>query len=492
MQSRASILGKLFKETAIYGIGGIAARLLNFLLVPYYTSQLLPADYGVVIEIYALIAVFSSLLSLGMETTFFRFVQSFPFQKVLYTAYAILLFISLISLLSGIFLIPWLSQWMGYTTNPAYLYLALSIVFIDNMLVIPLACLRYRGKALRYVGVKLLNVLSFISLNIFFLTGLPRLKGIEVWQTLYVESWGPGYIFSANLIASGLSLIFLIGGTPILYRWHLLSISLGKQMIRYSFPIVVAAFAAIIHQTADKFFLKYLLPKEIQSYNLGVYGACAKLAVFITLFTQAFRLAAEPFFFSKIKDGHAKELYAMTMNYLVLVLGFIYVVLCCNLSWIKGFISQPVYWEGLDIVPILLMSNFFLAVYVNLSIWYKVADKTKYGAYISSLGVFVIIFANLLLTPKFSYLGAAFSTLATYGVMMVVSYALNQRKNPIPYYRKRFVLYVSLAMLLGGSGYFFLVDKLWVQFVFPLVFLLLAGLIEKSSKSGVSTLSSIH
>ena len=369
---------------------------------------------------------------------------------------------------------------MGYETNPSYLYLALCIVLIDNLIVIPLASLRYRGKALQYIGIKLLNIFYFIALNIFLLTCLPRLSNYDFVQFFYINSWQPGYIFFANASASVLSFLLLVKSIPKFYSLQHFNLQLGKRMLRYSLPIIVAAFAAIIHQTADKFFLKYLLPKEIQTHSLGIYGACAKLAVFITLFTQAFRLAAEPFFFGKSKSKNANDIYALTMNYFVLVLGFIYVVLCCNLAWIKKFISQPAYWEGLDVVPILLLSNLFLAVYVNLSIWYKVSDKTKYGAYISLIGVFVTISMNLLLIPNIGYIGAALSTLATYTVMMLISYALNQAKHPIPYQKKHFLLYIGSAALLGGMGYVFFINSIWVRIVFPLIFLSIAVWSEKT------------
>lgn len=452
---------RLLKETALYGIGGIASRVLNFLLVPYYTAQLIPADYGVVIEIYAMIAVIGSVLSFGMETSFFRFVQRTSREKALHNTYLILLTLSLSAWVAGGLSIPHIAPAMGFENHVEYLYWGLLIVTVDTLTIVPLARLRHEGKALRYIAVKLSNILCFAGLNILLLSVLP------------IEGEAPGYILIANLCASVFTAILLFKQTPKPWRTQLFDQKLHREMIRYALPIAIAGVAAIAHQTADKFFLKYLLPEGQRLHGLGVYGACAKLAVIIALFTQAFRLAAEPFFFAQAKGKHAKDRYAQPMHYWVMLLGFVYVVICANLSWIKWFIPNPQYWEGLDIVPILLLSNVFLAIYVNLSLWYKVSGKTQYGAYLSLGGVVVSFVGNFLLIKPLGYTGAAWATLLTYGAMMIASYLLNQRKYPIPYRRKPFLIYLSGAIVLGWLGRVCFPDHWLAMIGLPMAFALL-------------------
>lgn len=451
---------KFLGQTAIYGIGHMVGRLLNFLLVPIYVSQFTRAEYGQVTDLYAMVVFLIVVLTYGMETTFFRYIHKDEEPNRVYSTGLIslistsVLFLAMVVLFSGS-----IAGALRYAGNPEYILWFAWILALDAIAALPFAKLRAENRAKRFAVIKFLNIGINVALNLFFILFLPLYLEKNPDSTLsaiYDPNMGVGYIFLSNLAASAITLLILlpeilpsspgenrIGFTPKFDR------KLWRQMMWYAFPIMLAGLAGAVNEVADRQFLKYLLPSDESFTQLGVYGACYKLSIFITLFIQAFRYGAEPFFFAQA--GRNREVYARVMDIFVMFVVVIFVALNLFLDPISQvFIPNPAYHEGLHIVPILLMANLFLGLYVNLSIWYKLSDQTRYGAMISGVGAVITIGLNLLLIPKMGYTGAAWATLVTYGTMMVISYVLGQKHYPIPYHWQKnagFILF-GIAIVL--------------------------------------------
>ncbi|RRN76563.1 polysaccharide biosynthesis protein [Pseudoxanthomonas sp. SGD-10] len=331
----------------------------------------------------------------------------------------------------------------------SYIKYFVFILALDALSVIPFARVRAEGRAMRYALIKFINIASFICLNLFFLFAIPYIIqqdwGIAAWISTWYRSEWIGYVFISNLIASSLTFLLLM---PELFKLQLrIDTKLLLNMFSYSWPVLIANLSFIVNENSDKIFLENLLPADISERQVGIYGACTKLAVFLSIFINAFRLGAEPFFFNTSKDKNAKETYASIMSYFVMALCLVYVGLVANIDLLKYFIGES-YWEGIYVVPILLLGYLNLGIYMNLSIWYKLSDQTKYGLYISGIGALATIVLNILFIPQFGYVASAWISLIVYTLMMLLSYLWGQKHYPIPYKVKRDLLYIILATAL--------------------------------------------
>lgn len=472
-------LRKLAGQTLIYGTGTIVPRLLNyFLLTPFYTRIFITGEYGVITELYAYVAFLLVLLTYGMETAFFRFAEKEPDVKKVFGTSVVSLFVSsaLFVLLVALFVDP-IATLMQYGNHPEYIMMFAVIVALDAFTAIPFARLRQQNKALRFSIIKIVNVLVNIGLNFFFLWLAPRILEAHPYswiKLVYDPSIGVGYAFIANLAASGITLLLLL---PDLLRTRLSADrELLGRMLRYAFPLLIVGAAGMVNEVADKIIFKYLLvipagtadPEAYAMGQLGIYGAAYKLSVLMTLFIQMFRYAAEPFFFAQVKDDNAKQVYADVMKYFVIFGLIIFLGVTLFQDIVKYFIG-PNYWEGLFILPIVLMANLLLGITFNLSIWYKLNDMTRYGAYIALAGALVTIVVNILLVPRLSYLGAALGHLAAYSLMVLLSYYWGQKFYRIQYQLGRIGFYFLLAVALFLAGYYLPLENPVVSWVLNII-----------------------
>lgn len=472
------ILKSLTGQTAYYGISSVVGRLLNYLLTPLWSMLIVPPErMGVVHYLYALAALMNVLLTYGMETAFFRFSSdpAYDRRKVSNTAFTSLFLSTTVLLVCGLAFYRQLAGAIGYQEQATCVGLFVVIVALDTYAVIPFAKLRLENRALRYAVVRLAGIVLTVCTNLLLIYFLPRFSVLEI----DVRS-----IFVSNVLGSALVLALLSGE---LKRFALsLDKGLWKKMLRYGWPILIGGTAYVVNETMDRVFLKFLLPADVSEYWLGVYGTCFKLAIFITLFVQAFRLAVEPFFFSQAKAKDAKRTYATVTLYFTVAVTAMYVGIMANLSWLQGLIGEQ-YRTGMDIVPIVLYANIFLGLYYNLSMWYKLTDRTKWGAYISILGAVVTVCVIFYGVPRYGYIAAAWSHLATYGVMMLVSYAFGQKFYPIPYQVPRIVAYLLSGWGVGYVSWYVLDGNVWAGNALWAGFCLLVFLFErKNLKKAIS------
>lgn len=497
-----SLLKKLAGQTALYGLSSMIGRAINFLLVPVYTSLLLPAEYGIVTELYAYAAFFNILYLLGMETTYFRFANKAGADEphIFNHVNTQVLFGSTV-ISAGIFLlVPAISAYLsaGNTERTAsdfasYIYFVVCILFTDAALSIAFARLRMKDKAFWFASVKLMNIGLTVLLNIILLWGIPLLllsDSVAESTKQFILSWYDpqdlvSYIFISNLIANLLQFPFLLKafkGFTIVWDKNLY-----KPILVYAMPLMIMGMAGMINEMLDRLILRELLPDDFypgssKLHALGIYGACYKLSMFMTLAIQAFRYAAEPFFFSRASDKNSPQLFADIMKWFVLVCLLIFLGVSLNLDWIKHFLGKESYWEGLAIVPVLLLANLFLGVYYNLAIWFKLTDKTYWGIYISLFGACVTIAGNILLIPVFGYMGAAYVTLCCYASMALCSYVVGHRYYPIPYQVAKIGIWILSAAAAVYLSRFFssnTVSKLLINNAIMFIWLVAVILIEK-------------
>ncbi len=452
-----STIKKLAGQTAIYGLSSILGRLLNYLLVPLHTDKFNPEEYGIVSEFYAYVAFFVVLLMFGMETTFFRFVNKLKDKEKLFNqAFSIVLTINLTFLMLVLLFSQSIANWMMYPQHKDYVIWFAFILVFDATSSLFMAKLRQENRAKKFAFIQLSSIGVNIILNVFFiLVLLPHYPDFSI-----------GFIFIANLMSSLIKPLLLLN--YIKKFKFVIDKALAKSMIWFAMPLLIASFAGIINETFDRILIKRLLLDKGQDYaqaQVGIYSASYKLSILITLFIQAFRYAAEPFFFAQEKHKDKNKIYSKVMTYFVMVVSLMFLVISLNLDIFKWFIPNSAYWEGLKIVPILLLANVFLGIYYNQSIWYKLADKTIYGAYIAIVGAFITLVLNYILIPKLGYMGAAWATISTYFTMMVLSHILGQKHYPIKYNLRKVGAFLIGAVLLFFIGKSLTFDSFWLTFI---------------------------
>lgn len=456
-------LKKLASQTAIYGLSSVVGRLLNYLLVPLYTRYFLPAEYGVVTELYAYVAFLVVLLTYGMETAFFRFSKKEEIIKV-YSTILISLLISSIVFIALIFLnSSTISDWLGYTNYPQYIQFFALIIAIDAISSISFAKLREQDKPIRFAFIRIVNILINIGLNLYFI----------VYQEYGIE-----YIFIANLVASFITLIMLVPEMKS-SNW-VFDKKLWKKMMIYALPLLIAGLAGITNETIDRILLKHLLANtDIAASELGLYGAFYKLSIIMILFIQTFRFAAEPFFFSQEKKGSSRKIYADIMKYFTIIMSIIFLFVTIFYEIIKGFLGNGYHDErGFLVVSILLLANLFLGIYYNLSIWYKLTGKTKYGAYLAVFGAVITLSLNLALIPILGFVGCAWATLVCYFSMTIASYYLGKKYFYVPYHITRILLYLFVMICIYLIIYFTNLN-MWINSLFLLGFVIFVYYLEK-------------
>ncbi len=447
-----SDIKKLAGQTAVYGIPTIVGRFLNYFLVPLYTYNIVASQYGMVSELYAYVAFLMIILTYGMETAFFRYSQEYNRQKVYNTAMLSLFSSTAIFLLITFLCLRPIGSALEYQNHLSYIVLFLLILAVDTLKAIPYALLRLENKPKRFALIKSTDIFANIIFNLFFIAFCPTQSFSWFDKNDLVF-----YIFLSNLLACLIAMIMLL---PEYKRFRLdFDFSLLRKMLFYGFPVMIGGLAGMVNETFDRIALKHLVltpqdmnlsPSQVASWKMaqiGIYGACYKLSIVISLFIQAFKFAAEPFFFSKMKKKDAKQSYSSVMTAFVMFLSFVFLVVMGYIDIFKYFIGTE-YRVGLRVVPILLMANIFLGIYYNLSIWYKVTDKTRWGAIISIIGAIVTIIGNYLLVPYMSYMGAAITTLICYISIAVICYAIGQKHYPVRYDVKRCMFYIVFAVCL--------------------------------------------
>lgn len=482
-------LKKLVGQTAIYGLSSIVGRLLNFLLVPLYTGIFNPEQYGTLSLLMTLVAFSMVVLTYGFETAFFHFVtkEKKP-ERVLSTGFISLLISSLLFIVLVQFNLGNLSSMLNMEAEAIFIKYLSWVLVLDVLATLPFAQLRNQNKAWRFAGIRLVNIAVNIGLNLFFYLLCPYLIqkqiAVEFIESIYNPAFGIGYIFVSYLAASSITLMLLL---PTMIRLPIVfDTKLWKKMMSYGFPLLIGGLAYVTNEMADKLLLEFLLPEDISKSEIGIYSACYKIAIFMTLFIQAFRYGAEPYFFAKSKDSDAQIQYARIMNYFVAFTGFIFLTVNVFIDIVKHFLRDEVYHVGLKVVPILLFANLLLGVYFNLSVWYKVSGKTRFGAYISLIGAFVTISLNILLIPSLSYMGSAWATLACYLVMCLASYGYSRKHYPISYQWKYIFAYLGLALALYFAWLFWHDDYFAVSSLYSIIYIFAVLVLEKRKKGVLS------
>ena len=455
-------LKKLASDAAWYGLSSIIGRLINYFLVPFYTSGILfPKEYGVLTDLLAYVAFFNIIYTYGMETAYFRFAkndESKTFNQILSS---ILLSSFALSALLVVFATP-IVNLLGYGGNEIYIIYLAWIMAIDAVVAIPFARLRQQKNPKKFAATKIINICVNVGLNLFFLWFLRDYDNGRNFD----NSFKIGYILLANLMANALLVILLwkeFEGFRLTYDKEYY-----KTIFAYAFPLIFMGLAGQFNGLADRFFIKYYLPAGMYAhdnlYMLGIYGACAKFSIFMVLVVQAYKYAAEPFFFSKAEDKNAPELFAKAMHWFI-ILGFLIVIgVFANVDWIKILILRSKdYHEGIIIVPFLLVANLFLGIYYNLTVWFKLTDKTKYGTYFAFFGAIITIIGNLVLLPLLGIVGAAIAGLITYFLMMFVCYYYGQKYYPIPYDLKGALKYFLVSLVAIVGIFYINFDNIWIN-----------------------------
>ena len=454
-------LKSLAKETAIYGVSSIVGRFLNYLLVPVYTIAL-PASsggYGVVTNIYAWVALILVLLTCGMETGFFRFAnkgQDDP-MRVYSTTLLSVSIGSLVFVALGLLFLEPIAGWLEYGEHPWYIGMMMIVVAMDAIQSIPFAYLRYKKRPIKFAALKLLFIFLNIALNLFYYV---ILEGNDV-----------GYAFLFNLVCTSVVMVCMI---PELRGFtYVLDKELLKRMLRYSLPLVILGVAGILNQVADKIIFPFVYPDEAEAtIQLGIYGAASKIAMIMAMFTQAFRFAYEPFVFGMSKEKDSREMYAQAMKFFIIFTLLAFLAVMFYLDILRHVIGRD-YWDGLRVVPIVMAAEIFMGIYFNLSFWYKLIDETRWGAYFSLTGCIILILMNIFLVPQYGYIACAWAGFTGYGVAMLLSYFVGQKKYPIQYDLKAIGMYVLLAAVLYVAAEYVSIDNIYLRMAYRTVLLLL-------------------
>ena len=454
----------LAKETAIYGVSSIVGKFLNWMLVPLYTYVLQQqSDYGIVTNLYAWTALLLVILTYGMETGFFRFAnkEGENAQTVYSTSLIALFTTSLLFAVACVVCQVPIANALGYPAHSEFIALLGIVVAMDAFASIPFAYLRYKKRPLQFAALKLLFVFLNIVLNLFFLVLCPKIQDWGIISAWYNADYGVGYVFVANILATGIQTLCLLPAVGEGFRslgvqefrsLGVFSWGLLKQMLRYSLPLLVLGVCGIMNQTLDRILFPFFYDGADAQAQLGIYGACFKVAMVMMMFTQAFRYAYEPFVFAKHKDRESVEAYADAMKYYIIFSYMILLGMIFYLDLLK-FIIAPSYWEGLKIVPIVLWTYIFQGVYFNLSFWYKLTDKTQWGAYFSLIGVVITFGLQAVFVPRIGYVASAASSTVCYLVIMLLSYFIGRKHLEIPYDLRRIGIYTLLVVTLLAVYY---------------------------------------
>lgn len=489
----ASPIKSLIGQTAIYGVSSIIGRFINYLLVPLYTYVFVKYEYGVVTELTAYVGFLLIVLTYGMETGLFRFSQQKDFSKQeVYSTVStsVLATTFLFFILVYIFYQP-LAVLLDYENHPEYILLLGFTVGIDAFSAIPFAELRILNKAKRFAIIKLSNIGLNVGFNLFFIVFCPRFRAEDnIIYSLFYKNLDVGYIFISYFLASFVTLILLAPEIRRAFAHYQFSGLLLKRILKYSLPLMVAGLAGMTTDTLDRILLKYLIsvPDGVTNAHqyimgqIGVYGANAKIAILMVLFIQAFRYAAEPFFFNYSDKSDAKELYARVMKYFVIFGLVVFVGITLLIDVVKYFIGSS-YREGLVVVPILLIAKLLFGIVFNLSIWYKLTNKTKYGAYLAFSGALVSITLNFILIPHFGYYGAAWTSVASYSVMMFMSFCLSRKYYKIDYDIKNISFYFILALMIYFLNLY--IKQVFDYYLFINVFMIMGFLFFIYKKEGI-------
>ena len=466
-----SLYKNLFKQTAIYGLATVLPRMLSFLLVMLHTGKLEKADYGETTILLAYMVFFNVILSYGMETAFFRFYNSEDDKnKVVETSTVSVFWTSMGFLFVSLFFKELISSWINVDVE--FVTFAIWILVLDALVIIPFSKLRAQQRPIVYATIKIGNVIINMALNVFLLLYLPQIaqnNPDSFIATFYFDNFQIGYIFLANLIAS-LATFVVLSPNYFHVKWNF-DFKLWKKMMQYGFPILIAGIAFAVNEHLDKIILEYLLPKDTGKAEVGAYAACYKLGLFMVLFATAFRLGIEPFFFSHAKNENAKQTYAVITKFFVIFGSLILLTVIVFADLLKMIMIQDQsYWEAMKIVPLIILANFFLGIYNNLSVWYKLTDKTKIGAYISIVGAVLTLTLNYLLIPKYSYMGSAIATIIAYGSMMVISYILGNKYYPVPYDMKKIGGYLGVSILFSILSFYFFRENYFIGIPLIIVF----------------------
>lgn len=493
-----SVFKKFAGQTLIYGLSTIVSRLLNFVLTPIFVRKFEASTYGIFTNMYSWAAMINAFLALGMETTYFRYLQKVEEKdkaKVFNNSFIVTIFTSLIFLSTILIFSNDIAAWFAKDNidsvgeYKSYVYFVGLTLVVDALAVVPFAKVRANGRPLRYGVLKLVNIITFVLLNLTFIVFIPYLlkhfpDTAPYFSSWFVDSW-LGYVFLSNFIASGLTLVMLLPEINT-FNFKIDKVLLG-DMFRYSFPILIANVSFIINENLDKMLMPELLPKNIADRDVGIYGAIAKIAVFLSIFVQAFRLGAEPFFFSYAKNENSRKVYAMIMEYFVIAMMMVMIGLSVNIEWLKYFIEggspakSAEYWSGLFIIPVILFNYVMLGIYMNLSVWYKLSDQTRYGLYISGIGALITIILCYILIPQYSYIGAIYVTSITYFVMVLLSYFWGQKNYPIPYKVLKIGAYMLVGTIIVYIHYTAFDRNFWIGNIMLMAYIIGTAFVERKT-----------
>ena len=446
-------LKSLVKDTAIYGISSIAGRFINYLLVPIQTAAFAAGggEYGVVTNIYAYTALLMVILTYGMETTFFRFINKTEDDPMrVYSTVLVSVGVSSLLFVIAVFaLLPQIAGFMKYPDHPDWVAVMFVCVAIDAFKCIPFAYLRYQKRAIKFACLQLVNIILNIILNLTYLIVLPalRLNPFGLYDDKFTLN--VGMVFYINLVCTAVVVVcFWHELTGFRYRFDR---ALWGKMMRYAWPLLILGIAGILNQTLDKIIFPYLYTGTDEKAQLGIYGAATKIAMIMAMITQAFRYAYEPFVFGKAKDRDSRDTYAKAMKYFVIFTLLAFLAVIGYMDILRYVIRDRSYWPGLRVVPIVMAAEIMMGIYFNLSFWYKLIDKTIYGAWFSGAGCLVLVAVNVVFVPRYSYMACAWGGVAGYGTAMLLSYFVGQKKYPIDYPVKEMMVYVALTAVLTAG-----------------------------------------
>jgi len=453
-----------------YGVSSIFARFLNYLLTPYLTLMFTgTTDFGKMSLVYSLIPFLNVAVVFALDTAYFRYIQQKETGDRLYDTLLYSLFLNTL-LITGILLLfrhP-IAAFIHLENHPEYITFTACIIGLEALSALPFAKLRHEGRPKKFAFIRVTGILLNIFFTFFFLSMLPKLVKTHpnsIWRLIYSPGYGVGYVLLANLISSAFQFLAL-SGQFFQFRWKF-DKKLWLDVMIYSLPLTIAGFGGMINETFDRIMLARRLPIERADVDVGIYSACYKLSLLITLFVQAFRMGAEPFFFRQASEGDAPRTYARVMKFFVITICLMFLVVALYLDIWKQFIRDKSMWKGLGVVPILLFANMFLGIYYNLSIWYKLTRNTRAGAYITLIGAAITLVINYIFIPRFSYLASAWATFFCYGTMMVISFTWGQKAYRVPYAWKKLVAYMVIVALLFFIHYG--ITRLWGNQVFSFI-----------------------